>query len=139
MLHKRLYYLKNGALVKSFAPISAQEIVKLISEAEEEAEVQEQPKKMSCKEKVMEVIDPILTPIAQSVADHERQIKLLTEKIEALESVLTSALPDEDLNSSAFLLKFPTEEDFKKAEPCLRSLSDLLEKQNINFEILELS
>lgn len=139
MLHKRLYYLKNGALVKSFAPISAQEISKLLSEAAEEAEVQEQPKKMSCKEKVMEVIDPILTPIAQSVANHERQIKLLTEKIEVLESVLTAALPDEDLNSSAFLLKFPTEEDFKKAEPCLRSLSDLLEKQNINFEILELS
>lgn len=95
--------------------------------------------KKSCKERVMDVIDPILTPIAQSVADHERQIKLLEEKIEALESILTVELPVEDTNSSAFILKFPTEEDFKKAEPCLRSLSDLLEKQNIDFEILELS
>lgn len=115
--------------------MQAKELVEILSTTNET----EQSKPTSCKEKVMEVIDPILTPIAQSVADHERQIKLLTEKIEALESVLTAALPDEDLNSSAFLLKFPTEEDFKKAEPCLRSLSDLLEKQNINFEILELS
>jgi hypothetical protein len=100
----------------------------------------EQPAlKKSCKEKVMQVVEPMLAPIAQVVASHEQQLDIIKDKIEALESIFTAELATEDVKSSAFILKFPTEEDFKKAEPCLRSLSDLLEKQNIDFEILELS
>ena len=38
----------------------------------------------------------------------------------------------------AFLLKFNTQKDFEKAEPCLRSLSDLLERNEVNFELIEL-
>lgn len=132
MLHTRLVTIKRRAVQPEQEPIA----------------VEHPTLKKSCKERVMKVLDPILTPIAQAVADHERQIKLLETKIEALATAFVNTqisdstevdLPVEDLQAPTFLLRFPTEADFKKAEPCLRSLSDLLEKQNIDFEILELS
>lgn len=133
MLHTRLVTIKHCSAAHP--------------ESESVAAEEHPSLKKSCKEKVMDVIDPILTPIAQSVADHESQIKALEKKIEDLESTFMASqlfdsadvdLPVVDQQANAFILSFPTEEDFKKAEPCLRSLSDLLEKQNIDFDILEL-
>lgn len=174
MLHKRLYYVKDGALVKSWAPMPAQELVELISEAAEAVEAQEQPKKMSCKEKVMEVVSPMLTPISQAVFKLESKLKELEKSkvsedyFEEMLAVINKALSNqqeeideliarqqaEDVEEPvggpvgpvacvlpaqmAFLLKFHTQQDFEKAEPCLRSLSDLLEHNDVNFELIEL-
>lgn len=199
MLHKRLYYVKDGALVKSWAPMPAQKLVELtISDTSEE---QESPKKTSCKEKVLQVVEPMLTPIAQAVAEHESKLKELESskadatrltpisqsifkyesKLKELESSKLDASYFEDMleiiskaitnqqkeideliasqqskaaekpvggpvgpvacvlpNQMAFLLKFSTQQDFEKAEPCLRSLSDLLERNDVNFELIEL-
>lgn len=174
MLHKRSYYIKNGALVKSWAPMPGLRLVELISDTSEESESQEQPKKMSCKERVLEVIDPILTPIAQDVAEHALQLKELERsKVDAsyfedMLEIISKAIAnqqeeidelvagqqskDEEKpvggpvgpvacvlpNQMAFLLKFNTQQDFEKAEPCLRALSDLLERNDVNFELIEL-
>ena len=172
MLHKRLYYVKDGALVKSWAPMSAQKLVELtISDA---SEAKEAPKKTSCKEKVLQVVEPMLTPIAQAVAEHESKLKELeSSKVDAsyfeeMLAVINKALSnqqeeideliarqqaeDEEKHvggpvgpvacvlpsQMAFLLKFSTQQDFEKAEPCLRSLSDLLEHNDVNFELIEL-
>lgn len=170
MLHKRLYIIKNGDLIKSFASMSTQELVELLSKAAEAVEVQEQPKKMSCKEKVMEVVTPMLTPISQAVLKHESKLKELeSSKVsedyfqemlavinkcfdnhqkEIDELIARQKSKDEEEstdtvahvlpNQMAFLLKFSTRKDFEKAEPCLRALSDLLERNDINFELTEL-
>lgn len=174
MLHKRLYYIKDGDLVKSWAPMPAHKLVELLSDASEAVEVQEQPKKLSCKEKVMEVVSPMLTPIAQAVANHESKLKELEKSkvsedyFEEMLAVINKALSNqqEEIDEliarqqakdeekpvggpvdpvicvlptqMAFLLKFRTQQDFEKAEPCLRSLSDLLEHNDVNFELIEL-
>jgi hypothetical protein len=170
MLHKRLYYIKDGDLVKSFAPMSAKELVELLSDASEAVEAQEQPKKLSCKEKVMEVVSPMLKPISQAVFNHESKLKELEKSkvsedyFEEMLAVINKALSnqqeeideliarqkskDEEESTAtvacvlptqmAFLLRFSTQQDFEKAEPCLRSLSDLLEHNDVNFELIEL-
>lgn len=170
MLHKRLYYIKDGDLIKSFAPMPAQELVELLSEAAEEVEIQEQPKKMSCKDKVLQVVQPMLTPISQAVFKNESKLKELEsskldasyfeDMLEIISKAITNQqkeidkliarqqLKDEEEstdtvahvlpNQMAFLLKFNTQQDFEKAEPCLHSLSDLLEHNDVNFEIIEL-
>lgn len=45
---------------------------------------------------------------------------------------------EEDNDPVVFLLEFKTGKDYEKAEPCLRSLSDLFENQNIDFNITAL-
>lgn len=172
MLHKRLYYVKDGALVKSWAPMPAQKLVELtISDALED---QESPKKTSCKEKVLQVVNPMLTPISQSILAHESKLKELeSSKVDAsyfedMLEIISKAIANqqEEINElivnqqskdaekpvggpagpvacvlptqMAFLLKFNTQQDFEKAEPCLRSLSDLLERNDVNFELIEL-
>lgn len=165
MLHKHLYYLKNGALVKSWAPMQAP-LVKILSTTNET----EQSKPTSCKEKVMEVVSPMLTPISQAVLKLESKLKELEsskvdesyvkEMLEMISKALTNQQKEideliarqksEDEEESAvtvacvspaqtaFLLKFSTQKDFEKAEPCLRSLSDLLEQHGVDFELIEL-
>lgn len=131
----------------------------------------EQPTlKKSCKEKVLQVIDPILTPIAQAVAEHESKLKELerskvsedyfqemlavinkcfdNQQKEIDELIAHQKSKDEEESTvavacvsptqMAFLLKFSTQQDFEKAEPCLRALSDLLERNDVNFELTEL-
>lgn len=174
MLHKRLYYIKDGSLVKSWAPMLERELVEVISDTAEAAEEQEQPKKMSCKEKVLQVVEPMLTPIAQAVADHESKLKDLEnskldasyfeDMLEIISKAITNQQKEIDKliasrqskdaekpigdpvgpvthvlpNQMAFILKFNTQQDFEKAEPCLRSLSDLLELNDVDFELTEL-
>lgn len=126
--------------------------------------------KKSCKKRVMDVVDPILTPISQAVFKHESKLKELEsskvdisyfkEMLEMISKALTNQQKeidkliarqqskDEEVstdtvahvlpNQMAFLLKFNTQQDFEKAEPCLRSLSDLLERNDVNFELIEL-
>ena len=145
-------------------------LVELLSETSEELESQEQPKKMSCKEKVMEVVSPMLTPISQAVFNLESKLKELEKSkvsedyFEEMLAVINKELSNqqeeideliarqqaeykEDSTDTvacvlptqmAFLLKFNTQKDFEKAEPCLRSLSDLLERNEVNFELIEL-
>lgn len=174
MLHKRLYYIKDGALVKSWAPMPEQELVELISEAAEAVEAQEQSKKMSCKDKVLQVVQPMLTPISQAVFKNESKLKELEsskldvsyfeDMLEIISKAITNQQEEIDKltahqqskdaekpvggpvgpvacmapNQMAFLLKFNTQQDFEKAEPCLHSLSDLLEHNDVNFELIEL-
>lgn len=174
MLHKRLYYVKDGALIKSFAPMPMERLVELLSDASEAADMQGQPKKLSCKEKVMEVVSPMLTPISQAVFNLESKLKELEKSkvsedyFEEMLAVINKALSNQQAeideliahqqaedeekpvggpvgpvacvlsNQMAFLLKFSTQQDFEKAEPCLRSLSDLLEHNDVNFELIEL-
>lgn len=45
---------------------------------------------------------------------------------------------EEDNDPVVFLLEFKTGKDYEKAEPCLRSLSDLFENQNIDYNITAL-
>lgn len=126
--------------------------------------------KKSCKERVMEVIDPILTPISQAVLKHESKLKELesskldTSYFEDMLEIISRAITNQQNeidelitrqqskdgeestdtvthvlpNQMSFLLKFSTQKDFEKAEPCLRSLSDLLERNDVNFELIEL-
>lgn len=174
MLHKRSYYIKDGALVKSWAPMPGLRLVELLSETFEESESQEQPKKLSCKEKVLQVVEPMLTPIAQAVAEHESKLKELEKSkvsedyFQEMLAVITKCFDNQQKEideliarqqaedaekpvggpvgpvacvlptQMAFLLKFNTQKDFEKAEPCLRSLSDLLERNKVNFELIEL-
>ena len=169
MLHKHLYYFKNGALVKSWAPMQVP-LVKILSTTNET----EQSKPTSCKEKVMEVVSPMLTPISQAVLKLESKLKdlesskadasYLKEMLEMIGKALTNQQKEIDEliasrqskdadkpvggpvgpvacvlpNQMAFLLKFNTQQDFEKAEPCLRSLSDLLEQHDVDFELIEL-
>lgn len=174
MLHKRSYYIKDGALIKSFLPMPGLRLVELLSETSEESESQEQPKKLSCKEKVLQVVEPMLTPIAQAAAEHESKLKELEKSkvsedyFQEMLAVITKCFDNQQKEideliarqqekdeekpvggpvgpvacvlptQMAFLLKFNTQKDFEKAEPCLRSLSDLLERNEVNFELIEL-
>lgn len=123
MLHKRIYI------------VSGNELESLIEDADKPASVNSS----SCKEKVLHIVEPLLTPLAQAIASYETRIKALETEISDLKSNMPDAPEVLEFDSeSAFLLRFPTKSDFEKAEPCLRSLSDLLETNNVNFEIIEL-
>lgn len=155
MLHTKLVTIKrSNATLSELEPVAIDDSIL----------------KKSCKERVMEVVSPMLTPIAQSVADHESKLKDLEKSkvsedyFQEMIAVITKCFDnhqkeideliarqkskDEEESAvtvacvapaeMAFLLKFSTQQDFEKAEPCLRSLSDLLERNDVNFELIEL-
>lgn len=158
MLHKRIYI------------VSGNELEALIEDADKPASVNSS----SCKEKVMEVVAPMLAPISQAVFKLESKLKELESSkvsedyFEEMLAVINKALSNqqEEIDEliacqqaedeekpvggpvgpiacvlptqMAFLLKFNTQKDFENAEPCLRSLSDLLERNKVNFELIEL-
>lgn len=82
-----------------------------------------------------------LAKVNKKLNELEESMRFLINVIKEELSEQTVKEPEEkeeDNDPVVFLLEFKTGKDYEKAEPCLRSLSDLFENQNIDFNITAL-
>lgn len=82
-----------------------------------------------------------LAKVNRKLNELEENMKFLISVIKEELSKQVAEVPEEeeeDDDPVVFLLEFKTGKDYEKAEPCLRSLSDLFENQNIDYNITAL-